>query len=245
MPAMQKEAQMNKFKMPLIIMKRELSGYFSSPVAYIVISVFLIFSGFFFFKDFFYLNQADMRSFFQMLPLIFTFVIPAVTMRLFAEEKHSGTLEVLMTLPVTTREVVLGKLMAGTVFSWLMMAPTLAYAVTVIAVGRPDAGPIIGGYLGALLLGAAYSSIGVLASSITKNQIIAFIAALSFSFFLWLIDKIMVYLPSWTTMFDYLGADYHFQNIARGIIDLRDITYFASLIIISVLVTEKVIEERR
>lgn len=236
---------MNKFKIPYIIMKRELSAYFSSPIAYIVISAFLVFSGFFFFKDFFYLNQADMRGFFQLLPLIFTFVIPAVTMRLFSEEKQSGTLEILLTLPVTTRDAVLGKLMAGTVFSWLMLVPTLAYAVTVIVSGKPDAGPIIGGYSGALLLGAAYSAIGVFASSITKNQIVAFIAALSFSFFLWLIDKVMVYLPSWTSMFDYLGSDYHFQNIARGIIDLRDITYFLSLIIISVLFTEKVLEERR
>ncbi len=227
------------------IMKRELRSLFISPIAYIVITVFLIFTGFFFFKDFFYFNQAEMRNLFQLFPLMLSFVVPAITMRLFSEERHSGTMELLMTLPVTPLEAAAGKFLAGTVFVSVIIAPTLLYLVTLVIVGSPDYGPIIGGYLGAVLLGAAYTSIGVLLSSLSKNQIVAFITAWAVCFSLWLVDKVVFFLPSWLTFIEYIGSDYHFQNIARGVIDTRDIIYFASIIVISLLITGRILEERR
>jgi ABC-2 type transport system permease protein len=236
---------MNKLKAARIIMNRELKAYFVSPIAYIVITIFLVFTGFFFFKDFFYFNQAEMRNLFQLLPLMLSFVVPAVTMRLFSEEKQSGTIELLMTMPVTSLDTVLGKFLAGTAFSAIMLAPTLAYLVTLMIVGSPDFGPVIGGYFGALLLAGAYTAIGVLSSSLSKNQIIAFIMAWALNFSLWLLDKVTLFLPSKLGFLEYLGSDFHFQNIAKGLIDTRDIIYFLSIMAIAILVTVKIVDERR
>jgi ABC-2 type transport system permease protein len=236
---------MERFNAQLTIMKRELRSYFVSPIAYIVITIFLIFTGFFFFKDFFYFNQAEMRNLFQFLPIMFTFVIPAVTMRLFSEEKHSGSIEILLTLPVSTLEVVLGKFLAGTLFVAVMISPTLVYLFTILMIGSPDPGPIAGGYIGTLFLGGAYASIGILASSLSRNQIVAFISAWAFSFFLWLLDKIVIFLPSKLSFLQSLGTDYHFRNISRGIVDTRDVIYFLSVIAVSILLTSKILDERR
>jgi len=230
---------------PLAIMKKELMTYFYTPIAYIVITAFLIVTGFFFFKDFFYFNQAEMRAFFQFLPLILTLVVPAITMRLFAEEIHSGTIEIMMTLPVRTIDAVAGKFLAATAFIALMMAPTLIYLVTILIVGSPDPGPIIGGFVGAILLAGTYASVGILTSSLSRNQIIAFIAGLMACFFLWLIDKITIFLPTKLGFLEYLGTDFHFRNISRGIIDSRDIVYFLSIIVISILLTAKILDDRR
>jgi ABC-2 type transport system permease protein len=242
---MARDRAMARMHMPLAIMKKELMTYFYTPIAYIVITAFLIVTGFFFFKDFFYFNQAEMRGFFQFLPLVLTLVVPAITMRLFAEEIHSGTIETLMTLPVKTVEAVVGKFMAATVFVSFMLAPTLIYLITIVIVGSPDPGPIAGGYLGAILLAGTYSSVGVLTSSLGRNQIIAFISGLAACFFLWLIDKITIFLPAKLGFLEYLGTDFHFRNISRGIIDSRDIIYFLSIIVISILLTTKIIDDRR
>jgi ABC-2 type transport system permease protein len=234
-----------RHKEALIIMKRELRASFTSPVAYIVISIFLVFSGFFFFKDFFYLKQAEMRNFFQLLPLMFAIFVPAMTMRAFSEERQSGSIEILMTMPVTSLDVVLGKFLAATVFVAAALAPTLIYLFTVAAVGRPDAGPLAGGYFGALLLGGASASIGVCASAFTRNQIIAFITALSVNFGLWLVNKITLFLPAKMRFLEYLGTDFHFQNISKGLVDSRDVIYFLSIMALSIMVAVKTIEERR
>ncbi len=234
---------------PLAIMKKELMSYFYTPIAYIVIIIFLGVTGAFFFQilngGFFYAGQAEMRSFFQFLPLILMIVVPAVTMRLFAEEIHSGTIENLMTLPVTTGKVVTGKFLAATAFVSIMIAPTLFYLATILFVGSPDPGPVIGGYLGAILLAGAYSAVGILASSLGRNQIVAFIIGLSACFFLWIIDKVTVFLPSGLGFVEYLGTDYHFRNISRGVIDSRDLVYFASIIVVSILLTKKILDDRR
>jgi ABC-2 type transport system permease protein len=227
------------------IMKKELKSYFNGPIAYIVITVFLVFTGFFFFKDFFYFSQAEMRNLFQLMPLMLCFVIPAVTMRLLSEERHSGSFEILMTLPVSTSDIVLGKFLAGTIFSAVMISPTLIYLITVVLLGTPDFGPIAGGYAGVILLSAAYTSIGLLASSFTKNQIISFISSWAACFSLWLVDKAVIFLPSKLEFLSCFGTDYHFQNIAKGIIDSRDIIYFISICTLSLMFTVKVIEERR
>lgn len=233
-------------KNPVIIMKKELMTYYTTPIAYIVISIFLIITGWFFFSTFFIYKQAELREFFRLLPLIFSVVVPAVTMRLFSEEKNVGSFEILMTLPVSLTDVVIGKLLAGTVFIASMLVPTLAYVISVVIVGSPDFGPIIGGYVGAIFLGGAFSSIGIFASSLTRNQIIAFIIGLVFCFILTLIDKVSFFVPSGILDFvEYLGADYHFKNFARGVIDSRDIIYFLSVMAIGTVATVQILEERR
>jgi ABC-2 type transport system permease protein len=229
----------------LPIFRREFQSYFVSPIAYIVISIFLIVTGWFFFSTFFLFNQASVRNFFTLLPLIFAFVIPAVTMRLVSEELNVGTYEILLTLPVTFREVVLGKFLAATAFVAAMLIPTLAYPVTVAFLGDLDWGPVMGGYLGAILLGASFSAVGLFASSLTRNQIVAFIIGMAICFSLVLIDKILFFLPSvFVGVFEYLGADSHFENISKGILDTRDILYFLSLTFISLYATHLVMEEK-
>jgi ABC-2 type transport system permease protein len=212
------------------IFRKEFRTYFVSPIAYIVISIFLLVTGWFFFMTFFLYNQADLRNFFTLLPIIFSFVVPAVTMRLFSEELNIGSYEILLTLPVTFRDVILGKFLASVAFLAAMLSPTLAYPITISFLGELDWGPVAGGYIGAIMLGAAFSSIGLFASSLTRNQIVAFIIGMAICFALTLVDKMLFFLPqSLLGFFEYLGADFHFQNIAKGIIDSRDILYFLSI----------------
>jgi ABC-2 type transport system permease protein len=212
------------------IFKKEFRTYFVSPIAYIVISIFLLVTGWFFFMTFFLYNQADLRNFFILLPIIFSFVVPAVTMRLFSEELNIGSYEILLTLPVTFRDVILGKFLASVAFLAAMLSPTLAYPITISFLGELDWGPVAGGYIGAIMLGAAFSSIGLFASSLTRNQIVAFIIGMAICFALTLVDKMLFFLPqSMLGFFEYLGADFHFQNISKGIIDSRDILYFLSI----------------
>jgi len=212
------------------IFRKEFNAYFVSPIAYIVIAIFLLVTGWFFFATFFIYNQANLRTFYALLPIMFAFVLPAVTMRLISEEINVGSDEILLTLPVTFREVILGKFLASVALVVAMLIPTVAYPLTVSFIGQLDWGPVVGGYVGAVLLGAAFSAIGLFASALTRNQIIAFIIGLAVCFTLTLIDKMLFFLPrSLLGVLAYLGADFHFQNIARGIIDSRDILYFISI----------------
>jgi ABC-2 type transport system permease protein len=227
------------------IFKKEFRTYFVSPIAYIVISIFLIVTGWFFFSTFFLFNQANLRNFFSLLPVVFAFVVPAVTMRLFSEELNVGSYEILLTMPVTYREVVLGKFLASVAFVTAMLLPTLAYPVTITFLGDLDWGPVVGGYVGAVLLGASFSAVGLFASSLTRNQIVAFIVGVAICFALVLIDKILFFLPTpLVGVLEYLGADYHFENISKGILDSRDIIYFLSLIFISLYATHLAMEEK-
>jgi len=227
------------------IFKREFLTYFVSPIAYIVISFFLLVTGWFFFTTFFLYNQASLRNFFSLLPIIFSFVVPAITMRLFSEEFNVGSYETLLTMPVTFLDVVLGKFLASVAFIVAMLIPTLAYPLTVGFLGQLDWGPVAGGYTGAILLGAAFSAIGLLASSMTRNQIIAFITGMAICFCLVLIDKMLFFLPRFSLVFfQYLGADHHFQNISKGIIDSRDILYFLSISFIGLYGTHLVLQEK-
>jgi ABC-2 type transport system permease protein len=201
--------------------------------------------GWFFFSTFFLFNQASLRNFFGLLPIMFAFVIPAVTMRLVSEELNVGTYEILLTMPVSFKEVVLGKFLAAVAFVAAMLIPTLAYPVIVSFLGDLDWGPVMGGYLGALLLGASFAAVGLFASSLTRNQIVAFIIGVAICFALVLIDKILFFLPSALLgFFEYVGADTHFQNIAKGILDSRDILYFLSLTFVSLYATHLVMEEK-
>jgi ABC-2 type transport system permease protein len=212
------------------IFRKEFSAYFISPIAYIVIAIFLLITGWFFFATFFIFNQANLRTFYALLPIVFAFVIPAITMRLISEEINVGSDEILLTLPVTFRQVILAKFLASVALVVAMLIPTVAYPLTVSFMGQLDWGPVIGGYVGAVFLAAAFSAIGLFASAITRNQIIAFIIGLAICFTLTMIDKMLYFLPrSLLGVFAYLGADFHFQNIARGIIDSRDLLYFVSI----------------
>ncbi len=228
------------------VFKRDFKVYFTSPIAYIVICFFLILSGWFFFSTFFLFNQAEMRAFFGLLPVLFALIVPAVTMRLFSEELNTGSYELLLTLPVSVRDVVIGKFAAAVAFVALMLVPTLSYGICISLYGDLDWGPVIGGYLGAVLLGAAFAGVGLFASSLTRNQIIAFIIGTSVCFFLTLIDKMLFFLPeSVVGIFQFLGADFHFQNISRGILDSRDILYFLSVCFVALYGTYLVIQEKK
>jgi ABC-2 type transport system permease protein len=228
------------------VFKKEFAAYFVSPIAYIVISIFLLVTGWLFFTTFFLHNQANLRYFFALLPITFAFVVPAVTMRLFSEELNVGSYEVLLTMPLTFQEVVIGKFMAAVVFIAAMLIPTLAYPITVSFLGDLDWGPVVGGYVGAVLLGAAFSSIGLFASSLTRNQIIAFIVGTAICFGLTLIDKMLFFLPqSLLGVLEYLGADFHFENISKGIIDSRDILYFVSVSFVALFGTYLALQEKK
>ncbi len=230
----------------LTVFKKELKGFFFSPIAYIVITTFLLLSGWFFFSTFFLYNQAELRTFFTQLPLIFAFIVPAVTMRLFSEELSSGSFELLSTLPVSGTGIVVGKFLAALTFIALMLLPTLAYVFSVALLGDLDLGPVFGGYCGALLLAGAYTGIGLLASSITQNQIVAFILGMALCFGLTIFDRMLFFVPeSLLGVFAYLGSTAHFQNIARGIIDTRDLIYFLSLIFLALYGTVFVLQEKK
>lgn len=228
-----------------IVYKREFKTFFTSPGAYIIITLFLIIIGWFFFSTFFLSGSADMRNFFNLLPLILAFGVPAVSMRLFSEEYKSGSFEILKTLPVTDMDIIFGKYLASLFFTLIMIAPTLVYPIFISFLGDLDWGPVIGGYLGAILLAGAFSGIGILASSLTKNQVVAFILSAAFCFFLTVINKSLIFLPSFLTGFlQYLSTDYHFNNIAKGIIDSRDIVYFLTVIFLALYGTYIVNRER-
>ncbi|MBW1691686.1 MAG: ABC transporter [Deltaproteobacteria bacterium] len=228
------------------IFKKEFGVYFVSPIAYIVISIFLLVTGWFFFSAFFLFNQANIRGFFALLPITLSFVVPAVTMRLFSEELHVGSYEILLTMPVTFLEVIFGKFLASVAFIAAMLVPTISYPISVSFLGQLDWGPVVGGYIGALLLGAAFSAIGLFASSLTRNQIIAFITGVAICFSLTLIDKMLFFLPrSLLGLLQYLGADFHFSNISKGILDSRDILYFLSVSFIALYGTYLGMQEKR
>jgi ABC-2 type transport system permease protein len=215
------------------IFRKDFRSYFVSPIAYIVIAIFLLVTGWFFFATFFLFGQANLRNFFSLLPIIFSFVIPAITMRLVSEELNIGSYEILLTMPVTFSGVIVGKFLAALAFVVAMLLPTAAYPVTVALLGQLDWGPVLGGYIGAVLLGGAFCAVGLFASSLTRNQIVAFIIGMAICFTLTLIDKMLFFLPrSLLGVLAYLGADFHFQNISKGIIDSRDVIYFASVVFI-------------
>lgn len=229
------------------IFRKEFRSYFLSPIAYIVISVFLIIIGWLFYATFFLERQASLTRFFSLLPVTFAFIIPAVTMRLFSEEINVGSYELLLTLPVSFREIILGKFLAATAFIGVMLAPTLLYAITTTFIGDLDWGPVLGGYLGAMLLGATFCAIGLLASSITRNQVVAFIIGMAICFTLTLlVDFILFFIPNAVVgIFQFLSANHHFQNIARGVLDSRDILYFLSVAFVALYGTNLIMQEKK
>lgn len=228
------------------IYQRELRSYFNSPIAYVVIVVFLAIVGWFFTNNLFLANIASLRLVFELVPLVFLFFVPAITMRLLAEEKKSGTLELLATKPVRDVEIVLAKFLAAWTLLAAALLPTLLYLITLMAIGDIDVGPVVTGYVGLLLMGGVYVAVGVLASGLTENQIIAFIVGFLFVFALFMIDKVLLYVPeAFSSTLEFLGVDYHFSNIARGVIDSRNVVYFFSVIGFSLLLATVSLERRK
>jgi ABC-2 type transport system permease protein len=229
----------------LLIFKKEFRDYFVSPIAYIVIAIFLAVTGGLFFSSFFLFDQANMRRFFNLLPFLFALVVPIITMRLFAEELNVGSWELLYTLPVSFRDIIVGKFMAAVAFVTALLIPTLAYAIFISAVGDLDWGVVIGGYIGAVFLGGAYVAIGLFASALTRNQIIACIVAMVICVALAIIDQMLFFFPqSILNVVAYISADAHFNNIAKGILDSRDLLYFLSVAFLGLYATHLVMKEK-
>jgi ABC-2 type transport system permease protein len=230
----------------LAITKRELRTYFNSPVAYIVVTVFMLLAGYLFFNTLFIEKQAEMRGYFGLAPMLFTFIIPAMTMRLIAEERGTGTLELLITMPVRDWQVVVGKFLAALGLLAVLLLLTFVYALTLSSIGPLDKGPAYGGYFGLLMMGGAYVAIGVMASSLTRNQIVAFILAFAISFALYLFGRIVPLVPSnIQPVVSFLSIDTHFESISRGVIDTRDLLYYLSVIAVSLVVATVSLESRK
>jgi ABC-2 type transport system permease protein len=230
----------------LAITKRELRSAFNSPVAYIVIAAFMLFSGYFFCKELFLYKQAEMRGFLSMTPWLFAFFVPAATMRLLAEEKGSGTLELLITMPVRDWDVVVGKFLAARGLLAVLIVLTVPYAVTLAFLGPLDKGPAFTGYVGILLMSGAFAGIGLMASSLTRNQVVAFIIALGISLALCVFGIVIQVSPEpLQPLLAFLAVSQHLESINRGVLDTRDLLYFLSIIAITLVVTKVSLESRK
>ena len=222
-----------------LILRRELASYFATPLAYVFILIFLVLANAFTFYvgDFYQRGQADLRPFFLFHPWLYLFLIPALTMKLWAEERKSGSIELLMTLPVKTWEAVLGKYLAAWLFTGLALALTFPIWITVNYLGSPDNGVIFASYLGSLLLAGGFLAIGSCMSALTRNQVVAFILGVVACFVLLLagyplvLDAFRGWAPQ--TLIEAvasLSLLTHFQSITRGVLELRDVLYFVMLI---------------
>lgn len=230
------------------ICQKEFKSYFNSPIAYIFIITFILFSSWLFFRTFFLIGQAHLRPLFSIFPWLFLILAPSITMRAWAEEKKMGTIEVLMTLPLKDYEVVLGKFLASFFFMLITVVLTFPLAITVYSLGNPDTGSIIGGYIGAILMGGAYLSIGLFCSSLTNNQIVAFIISTVTCFILLIIGEDIVLMSAPDTiapLFTYLGLGTHFESISRGVIDSRDLIYYFSTIGFFLFLNTLALESRK
>lgn len=241
---------MNSFK---AVFKRELKSYFTTPLAYVFLVIFLFFSGYLTFKQgFFEMRQADMRTFFMNLPLLFVFMVPSVAMRLWAEERKVGSIELLFTLPITIRQAVLGKFFAAWLFLAIALALTFPMVITVCYLGDPDGGLIVTGYIGSLLMAGGFLAIGSFFSAVSKNQVISFVLSV-------VACAILVYAGMPTTM-NYLstfmpaglvsaigGMSFqgHFESIQKGVLEFKDLAYFALIIIGWMAACTIVLDERK
>jgi ABC-2 type transport system permease protein len=241
---------MNSFS---AVFKRELKGYFATPIAYVFLVIFLFFAGYLTFRDGFYeIRQADMRTFFSNLPLLFVFMVPSTAMRLWAEERKSGSIEVLLTLPITVPQAVIGKFIAAWCFLGIALLLTFPVPLVVCYLGDPDEGMIITGYIGSFLLAGAFLAVGSFFSALSKNQVISFILAI-------VACGILVYAGMPTTL-NYMSAampasaisaiegmsiQAHFDSMLKGVIEFKDIAYFVILIIGWIAACSIILDERK
>jgi len=236
------------------IAKRELSGYFSSPVAFVFIVIFLLLAGFFTFMvaEFFERGEANLTSFFAWHPWLYLFLVPAVGMRMWSEERRLGTIELLLTMPVTTWQAIIGKFLASWAVVALALLLTFPVVLTVNYLGSPDNGVIFAGYIGSLLMAGAYLAISAMTSAMTRNQVVSFIVSVVLSLFLILAGwpPVTNMLIQWANpwLVDGIAAFSvmtHFQSIQKGVIDSRDILYFLSVIVFSLFTTGVIIRAHR
>ncbi|HLE10739.1 MAG: ABC transporter permease [Bdellovibrionales bacterium RIFOXYD12_FULL_39_22] len=223
------------------IVRREFKSYFASPLGYVFLIIFLFAIGYVTFEpgsgSFFLMRQADLSSFFRYVPYLFLFLVPAVSMRLLAEERKSGTIELLLTMPVTEAQVVFGKFLAAWLFVAVALAGTFPLVLTVIYLGSPDLGVVILGYLGAALLAGAFLAIGIFFSAISKNQVVSFILGVVFCYVLLMAGSppilgfISTFLPKFLVeIFESLSIMNHFESMGRGVIVIGDLFFFALMI---------------
>ncbi|MCB0547629.1 MAG: gliding motility-associated ABC transporter permease subunit GldF [Phaeodactylibacter sp.] len=241
----------------LSIFLKEVNAFFSSLIGYIVIGVFLVIMGLmmFVFPDTSLLNYnyASLGQLFEIAPMIFIFLIPAITMRSLAEEQQAGTIELLVTRPITDLQIIMGKYFASMVLLAFALLPTGLYYYTVYQLGSPqgniDSGAVLGSYLGLFLLAGAFAAIGLFASSLSNNQIVAFIVAAFLCFFIYWGFDFLSRLPAFVGKVDdvvqMFGIDYHYNSISRGLIDSRDIIYFFSVIALFIMMTLVSLERRK
>ena len=230
------------------ILKKEFTSFFASPIAYLVIGVFLLINGLFLFifnDDFNILNAgfADVTPFFYLAPWVFLFLIPAITMKSFADEYNTGTIELLKTNPVSDWQIIFGKFLASLLLVIIAIIPTFIYVYTVYQLGNPlgniDFGSTIGSYLGLLFLASTYTAVGLFTSTLSKNQIVAFILSVFITFILFYgFDAIATSLDSSSFAIQQLGINEHFKSISRGVIDTRDIVYFLSVTFFFLFITK-------
>lgn len=237
----------------LSVFKRELKGYFATPVAYVFLVIFLFFAGYLPFKEgFFEIRQAELRLFFEMLPLLFIFMVPSVGMRLWSEERKSGSIELLLTLPITVPQAVLGKFFAAWAFLGIALLLTFPMPATVYFLGQPDTGLIITGYIGSFLLAGSFLAISSFFSAITKNQVISFILSvvacgvLVYAGMSTTVNYLTAILPqSAVGIIESLSIQTHFDSILKGVIAFKDIAYFVVLIVAWIGACGVILEERK
>jgi len=237
-----------------VIMRRELAAYFSTPLAYVFIVIFLalLAATTFYMGAFFDRNQADLRPFFSFHPWLYLFLIPAITMRMWAEERKTGTIEFLMTLPISTNAVVIGKFLAAWLFTGLALLLTFPMWITVEYLGDPDIGVIIASYIGSWLVAGGFLAIGGCLSALTRNQVVAYIVTATVCL-LTLTSGLPVVLGAFQGWAPPLAADViaslsvltHFESITRGLVDIRDLIFFASLIVLALVVNAAIVDLRK
>jgi len=223
----------------LAVFKRELKSYFTTPIAYVFLVIFLFFSGYMTFKQgFFEMRQADMYTFFMNMPLMFIFMVPSATMRLWAEERRVGSIELLFTLPITITQAVLGKFFAAWLFLTIALVLTFPMVITVCYLGEPDIGLIITGYLGSMLMAGGFLAIGCFFSAISKNQVISFVlsvvacAILVFVGMPSTLSYLSTFLPSGlVSAIENMSFQTHFESILKGVLEFKDVSYFVILIV--------------
>ncbi len=236
------------------ILRRELQSYFGSPVAYVFIFIFLVLMGFFSFyvSQFFEVGQADLRGFFQWHPWLFLFLVPSVAMRLWSEERRLGTLELILTLPVTVTQVLLGKFLAAWLFIGLALLLTFPMVITVMYLGDPDLGAILCAYIGSFLMAGAFLSVGSMTSALTRSQVVSFILAVVICLFFILAgyppvtSMLSGWAPAWlTTTVSELSFLVHYTSMQRGVLDLRDVIYFFSVMAFMLYLNAVIVQNRK
>lgn len=232
----------------LAIFGRELRGFFGHPTAYVVLTVFLaLVAGFgLWFEDVLLAGAASMRRPFFWMAACLLFLVPAVTMRLVAEERRTGTLQLLATLPITSTELVVGKWLAAVALVGVALGLTVTWPIALSQLGPLDWGPVAAGYLGMLLAGAAFAAIGTATSTLTENQVVAFLLAFCACLLPWVVGYAMPLVPgAWAPLVQYLTFEYHFSNLARGVLDTRSVVFFASVVAVALRVAVLTLEHRR